>query len=159
MFVTGPTARCLRLNKISYKYVHQQLVTTNYTRLRQVLPINFSTEYSPGAHTKSKVPLYKPTSFDKKVLMWTGRFKSEEEIPATIPVELLDRARSKARIKACYIMIGITIIACFAVIVSGKKAAARHESLTSLNLAKKAKWRQEAKSKQDTDVTLENKTP
>ncbi|NWH45713.1 F162B protein, partial [Fregata magnificens] len=90
------------------------------------------------------VASYKPSKFDKKILLWTGRFKTEEEIPARIPPEMLDRARNKARVKACYIMIGLSVVACFAVIASAKKAAARHESLTSWNLAKKAKWRKEA---------------
>ncbi|XP_051469369.1 protein FAM162B [Apus apus] len=90
------------------------------------------------------VASYKPSKFDKKILLWTGRFKKEEEIPQRIPPEMLDRARNKARVKACYIMIGLSIVACFAVIASAKKAAARHESLTSWNLAKKAKWRKEA---------------
>ncbi|NXG28451.1 F162B protein, partial [Dromaius novaehollandiae] len=85
---------------------------------------------------------YKPSKFDKKILLWTGRFKTEEEIPPRIP-ETLDRARNKARVKACYV-IGLSIVACFAVIALAKKAAARHESLTSWNLAKKAKWRKEA---------------
>ncbi|XP_075270285.1 protein FAM162B [Opisthocomus hoazin] len=87
---------------------------------------------------------YKPSKFDRKILLWTGRFKAEEEIPPRIPPEMLDRARNKARVKACYIMIGLSVVACFAVIASAKKAAARHESLTSWNLAKKAKWREEA---------------
>ncbi|XP_027539442.1 protein FAM162B [Neopelma chrysocephalum] len=90
------------------------------------------------------VASYKPSKFDKKILLWTGRFKTEEEIPLRIPPEMLDKARNKARVKACYIMIGLSIVACFAVIASAKKAAARHESLTSWNLAKKAKWRKEA---------------
>ncbi|KAM9241448.1 protein FAM162B [Leptosomus discolor] len=106
---------------------------------------------SPGTTTPTRaeqahkvVASYKPSKFDKKILLWTGRFKTEEEIPLRIPPEMLDRARNKARVKACYIMIGLSIVACFAVIASAKKAAARHESLTSWNLAKKAKWRKEA---------------
>uniref|UniRef100_A0A8D2J405 Family with sequence similarity 162 member B n=1 Tax=Varanus komodoensis TaxID=61221 RepID=A0A8D2J405_VARKO len=97
---------------------------------------------TPQVEKISKVPAdYKPSAFDKKVLLWTGRFRTEDDIPPRIPREMLDAARNKARIKVCYIMIGLTIVACFAVIAS---AAARHESLTSLNLAKKAKWREEA---------------
>ncbi|XP_049755754.1 protein FAM162B isoform X4 [Elephas maximus indicus] len=65
-------------------------------------------------------------------------------LPDTILPEMIDAARNKARVKACYIMIGLTIIACFAVIASAKRAAERHESLTSWNLAKKAKWHEEA---------------
>ncbi|XP_066227900.1 protein FAM162B [Saccopteryx leptura] len=87
---------------------------------------------------------HKPSQFDKKILLWTGRFKAVEDIPPRIPPEMIDAARNKARVKACYIMIGLTIIACFAVIASAKRAVERHESLTSWNLAKKAKWREEA---------------
>ncbi|XP_069345185.1 protein FAM162B [Eulemur rufifrons] len=87
---------------------------------------------------------HRPSQFDKKILLWTGRFKSMEEIPPQVPPEMIDAARNKARVKACYIMIGLTIIACFAVIASAKRAVQRHESLTSWNLAKKAKWREEA---------------
>uniref|UniRef100_A0A8C3M5Y3 Uncharacterized protein n=1 Tax=Geospiza parvula TaxID=87175 RepID=A0A8C3M5Y3_GEOPR len=68
----------------------------------------------------------KPSKFDKKILLWTGRFKTEEEIPLRIPPEMLDKARNKARVKACYIMIGLSIIACFAVIASAKKVRYDH---------------------------------
>ncbi|XP_042333723.1 protein FAM162B [Sceloporus undulatus] len=104
-----------------------------------------STEKSykvPGGH--------KPSTFDKKILLWTGRFKTEDEIPLRISPEMLDAARNKARVKACYIMIGLTIVGCFAVIISAKRAVQRHESLTSWNLAKKAKWREEAASPTET---------
>ncbi|OPJ73146.1 protein FAM162B [Patagioenas fasciata] len=90
------------------------------------------------------VASYKPSKFDKKILLWTGRFKTEEDIPPRITPEMLDKARNKARVKACYIMIALSVVACFAVIASAKKAAARHESLTSWNMAKKAQWRKEA---------------
>ncbi|CAO2599824.1 Protein FAM162B [Lemmus lemmus] len=50
---------------------------------------------------------------------------------------MMNAARNKALVKACYIMIKLTIITCFALIVSAKSAA-EHESLTSRNLAKKA---------------------
>ncbi|XP_042638960.1 protein FAM162B [Orycteropus afer afer] len=76
---------------------------------------------SGGAHGGSgpegpgkvhRVPAeHRPSQFDKKILLWTGRFKSMEEIPPRVPF---------------------------------LRAAKRHESLTSWNLAKKAKWREEA---------------
>ncbi|KAM6185195.1 protein FAM162B [Rhynchocyon petersi] len=100
---------------------------------------------SEGPEKVHRVPAeHRPSQFDKKLLLWTGRFKSMEEIPLRVPPEMIDAARNKARVKVCYIMIGLTIIACFAMIASGKRAAKRHESLTSWNLAKKAKWREEA---------------
>lgn len=36
---------------------------------------------------------------------------------------MVDAARNKARVKACYIMIGLTIVACFAVIASAKRVS------------------------------------
>ncbi|XP_061482286.1 protein FAM162B [Rhineura floridana] len=83
----------------------------------------------PGGH--------KPSTFDKKILLWTGRFKTEDEIPPRIQTEILNAAKNKARVKACYIMIGLTIVACFAVIASAKRAVERAESLTSCTLAKR----------------------
>ncbi|XP_048361588.1 protein FAM162B [Sphaerodactylus townsendi] len=106
---------------------------------------NRSPEPLTSAEKIYKVPRgCKPSTFDKKILLWTRRFKTEDEIPPRIPLEMLDAARNKARVKTCYIMIGLTIVACFAVIASAKRAAERHETLTSWNLAKKAKWREEA---------------
>ncbi|KAG8444635.1 hypothetical protein GDO86_009699 [Hymenochirus boettgeri] len=158
MFVAGPMRRCFNLNKISFMFPEQQLTAPSPVNCRHVLHLNHCNKYgSEDLGNKSKVPCYKPSCFDKKVLVWTGRFKTKEEIPSSISIDMLNRARNKARIKACYIMIALTVIASFAVVVSGKKAAARHESLTSLNLAKKAKWRQEAKDKK-TDATVEHGT-
>jgi len=40
----------------------------------------------PSAEQAHKVVAsYKPSKFDKKILLWTGRFKTEEEIPPRIP--------------------------------------------------------------------------
>ncbi|EHH18745.1 hypothetical protein EGK_15409 [Macaca mulatta] len=72
----------------------------------------------------------RPSQFDKKILLWTGRFKSMEEIPPRIPPEMIVTARNKARVKACYIMIGLTIIACFAVIGSAKRVSTSLRGVT-----------------------------
>ncbi|XP_066867299.1 protein FAM162B [Kogia breviceps] len=76
----------------------------------------------PGSWKAHRVPAeHKPSQFDRKILLWTGRFTTMEEIPPRIPPEMIDAARNKARVKACYIMIGLTIITCFAVIASAKR--------------------------------------
>ncbi|XP_073529291.1 protein FAM162B [Phyllobates terribilis] len=143
MFTMESMKKCLILTTIRYKSAHQ-MVTLSAARHRETVPALYSANFSTRNDIKSNISRYKPNSFDKKILKWTGRYKSEDDIPSTIPLEMLVRARNKARIQACYIMIAITVVACFAVIASGKKAAARHESLTSLNLAKKEKWRKES---------------
>ncbi|XP_032506755.1 protein FAM162B [Phocoena sinus] len=64
---------------------------------------------------------HKPSQLDREILLWIGRFTTMEEIPPRIPPEMIDAASNKVQLKACYIMIGLTIIACFAVIASAKR--------------------------------------
>ncbi|XP_064568893.1 protein FAM162B-like isoform X2 [Zonotrichia leucophrys gambelii] len=70
----------------------------------------------------------KPTNFDKKVLVWSGRFKKEEDIPRHISSEVLDTARSIAR------------------------AAKKDQTLLRVNAEKKAKWRAEVEKGQEAAV-------
>ncbi|XP_059837403.1 protein FAM162B-like isoform X1 [Hypanus sabinus] len=100
------------------------------------------------------IPGHRPSKFDRMILLWSGRFKKEEDIPATVSFQTLNAARNRARIKTCYIMIGLTILGCFAMIASGKQAAKRHESLASWNRAKKAKWKEEALQEQQTSTAI-----
>lgn len=86
-----------------------------------------------------KIPGHKPSNFDKKFLLWTGRFKRIEDIPAVVSLETISAARNKMRVKGCFLMVVLSIIGCFAMVISGKKAARRHESLSAMNLDKKAK--------------------
>ncbi|KAM4718948.1 protein FAM162B [Anableps anableps] len=90
-----------------------------------------------------KTPGYRPSNLDRKILVWAGRFKSAEQIPDTVSFEMIDNARNKIRVKAAYVMMALTIGACLVMVVMGKKAAGRNESLTVYNLEKKAKWREE----------------
>ncbi|XP_066096949.1 protein FAM162A isoform X2 [Saccopteryx bilineata] len=109
---------------------------------------------SPKApsHTYShRVPLHKPTDWEKKILIWSGRFKKEDEIPETISFEMLDAAKNKMRVKVSYVMIALTVAGCILMVIEGKKAANRKESLTSLNLEKKARLREEAAMKAKTE--------
>ncbi|OXB55764.1 hypothetical protein ASZ78_009845 [Callipepla squamata] len=64
-----------------------------------------------------------PTNFDKKVLVWAGRFKKEEDIPKYITSEVLDAARNTMRIKVCYIMIALTLLGCLAMVITGKEVS------------------------------------
>ncbi|XP_032300413.1 protein FAM162B-like isoform X1 [Coturnix japonica] len=91
----------------------------------------------------------RPTNFDKKVLVWAGRFKKEEDIPQYITPEVLDAARNTVRIKVCYIMIALTLLGCLAMVITGKEAAKNDYTLLRMNEEKKAKWRAEAKKDQE----------
>ncbi|XP_022422789.1 protein FAM162A isoform X1 [Delphinapterus leucas] len=106
----------------------------------------------PPTHIYShRVPLHKPTDWEKKILIWSGRFKKEDEIPETVSFEMLDAAKNKVRVKISYVMIALTVAGCIFMVIEGKKGAKRHESLTSLNLEKKARLREEAAVKAKTE--------
>ncbi|CAI5793360.1 Uncharacterized protein PODLI_1B017247 [Podarcis lilfordi] len=85
----------------------------------------------------------RPTKLDKKVLLWLGRFKKEEDIPHLLSVEVLKAAQSQLRIQICYIMIALTLLGCMTMIISGKMAVKREDTLLKINAEKKAKWRAE----------------
>ncbi|GCB62979.1 protein FAM162B-like [Scyliorhinus torazame] len=89
-----------------------------------------------------------PSTLDKKLLLWSGRFKTEQDIPEMVSIEMLYSARNKIRVKMCYLMIGLTAVACLIMVVSGKKAFKNHENLTKWNLEKKAKLKQQFQQEQ-----------
>ncbi|MBN3299168.1 F162B protein, partial [Amia calva] len=91
-----------------------------------------------------KMPGHRPTENDKRVLIWSGRFKSRDQIPEFVSHEMIDASRNKLRVKACYIMIGLTVLSCVAMVILGKQAAGRNESLLGWNMERKARWREEA---------------
>ncbi|NXA04348.1 F162B protein, partial [Sapayoa aenigma] len=91
----------------------------------------------------------RPTNFDKKVLVWTGRFKKEGDIPKHISSDVLDTAPNIVRIKVCYIMIALTVLGCLAVVITGKEALKKDQMLLRANTEKKAKWRAEVEKDQE----------
>ncbi|XP_026217576.1 protein FAM162B [Anabas testudineus] len=90
-----------------------------------------------------KVPGYRPNDMDKKILLWSGRFKTAEQIPEFVSFEMIDAARNRLRVKACYAMIVFTLGSCLLMVILGKRAAGRHETLSNQNLEKKAKLKEE----------------
>ncbi|KAL2311334.1 hypothetical protein Nmel_003034, partial [Mimus melanotis] len=94
----------------------------------------------------SGVPGYKPTDWEKRFLLWAGNFKKAEDIPETVSLETVRAAKTTLRVKFSYFMIALTIVGCITMVVRGKQAMKRHESLLSINLEKKARWRAEGTS-------------
>ncbi|KAM4878547.1 LOW QUALITY PROTEIN: protein FAM162B-like [Sylvia borin] len=100
----------------------------------------------------------RPTNFDKKVIIWSGCFKREEDIPRQS--EILNTARNIVRTKVCYITIALTVLGCVTVIITGKElsvvsgetgslnAVKKDQRLLRVNTEKKAKWRAEVDSQE-----------
>ncbi|NWZ31676.1 F162A protein, partial [Asarcornis scutulata] len=98
----------------------------------------------PRSRSALRVPGHKPTDWEKKCLLWAGHFKKPEDIPETVSIEAIRAAQTTLRVKVSYVMIALTILGCIAMVIRGKQAIKRHESLTSINLEKKAQWKEEA---------------
>ncbi|XP_078268753.1 protein FAM162B-like [Rhinoraja longicauda] len=84
-----------------------------------------------------------PSAYDRKVLLWVGRFKKDQDIPDMVSIEMLYAARNKIRVQICYLMIAVSVVACVVMVASGKKAFKQRENLTKWNMEKKAKLREQ----------------
>uniref|UniRef100_A0A8C3DW73 Uncharacterized protein n=1 Tax=Corvus moneduloides TaxID=1196302 RepID=A0A8C3DW73_CORMO len=99
-----------------------------------------------NGRSASGVPGYKPTDWERRFLLWAGHFKKPEDIPETVSLETVRAAKTTLRVKFSYVMIALTILGCIIMVVRGKQAMKRHESLTNINLEKKAQWKMESTS-------------
>ncbi|XP_068105670.1 protein FAM162A-like [Hyperolius riggenbachi] len=86
----------------------------------------------------------RPTNFDKRVLLWAGRYKKEQDIPEYVSWETISGARSNVRVKVCMAMIIGTLVGCALMVRSGKKALREDDTLLHRNMERKKQWRKEA---------------
>ncbi|NXE95197.1 F162A protein, partial [Menura novaehollandiae] len=103
-------------------------------------------EFQPKGRSSSRVPGHKPTDWEKRFLLWAGHFQKPEDIPETVSIDTIRAAKTTLRVKFSYVMIALTIVGCIIMVIRGKQAVKRHESLTNLNLEKKAQWKGEGTS-------------
>ncbi|XP_053603947.1 UPF0389 protein CG9231 [Plodia interpunctella] len=101
----------------------------------------------PGSTSMSS--RYRPSEFQKIILVWTKKFKSKEEIPTFVSADLIERSRSEARIKIANILMVLTALASFGAILNGKAAAKRGESVHQMNLDWHKQYDQEYEKKQE----------
>lgn len=100
-----------------------------------------------GASGQSfKIPGHRPTNFEKKILIWGGRYKNESDIPELVSYEMVDSAKSKVRVKFSVLMMLMTIMACIFMVISGKQANKQQETLAKINLDKKTRLKTESEN-------------
>ncbi|CAG4993160.1 unnamed protein product [Parnassius apollo] len=86
---------------------------------------------------------FRPTEFQKTILVWTKKYKSKNEIPTFVSAEVIDRSRSEARIKIANVLMLLTALASLGAIFAGKSAAKRGESVHQMNLDWHKKYEEE----------------
>uniref|UniRef100_A0A336JZR8 CSON014439 protein n=1 Tax=Culicoides sonorensis TaxID=179676 RepID=A0A336JZR8_CULSO len=77
---------------------------------------------------------HKVDNFERKILVWTGKYKSVDEVPKMVSQDTMERARNRMRIKIANYMMAATVVGCLIMVYSGKKAAERGESVSKQNL-------------------------
>ncbi|XP_066435990.1 protein FAM162A-like isoform X2 [Eleutherodactylus coqui] len=106
----------------------------------------------PNPGYRLSLNVKRPTAFDKKMLLWAGRFKKQEDIPKFVPCEAIAAAKCNMRIKVCMGMILVTVFGCILMVRSGKKAHRENDTLLQRNMQKKAKWKEEAAQDQSNSL-------
>ncbi|KAK9507580.1 hypothetical protein O3M35_007406 [Rhynocoris fuscipes] len=78
--------------------------------------------------------VHSPRMWHRIVLVWSGVYKSKEDIPNNVPYEAIDKAKNIVRIKISNYMILATIVACIIFAIRGRRAAERGETISKMNL-------------------------
>ena len=102
---------------------------------------------SPPPPIGSMSQRFRPSEFQKRILVWTKKYKTKEEIPDFVSAEIIERSRSEARIKIANVLMLLTALASFGAILAGKAAAKRGESVHQMNLDWHKKYQEEHKEK------------
>ncbi|XP_017770841.1 PREDICTED: UPF0389 protein CG9231 [Nicrophorus vespilloides] len=78
--------------------------------------------------------LHKVNNVEKRFLVWTGKFKKIEDVPTFVQGDIVEKARNRMRIRIANCMMAVTMIGCFLMALSGKRAHERGESVQQQTL-------------------------
>lgn len=91
---------------------------------------------------------HRPDKWDKRILVWDGRYASADEVPHEVNPEMMERAKSRVRIKINIAAMLATAVACF-LLIYRTKGYADSETVEAKNKEKHAQWSgDESKGKQ-----------
>ncbi|CAH1406893.1 unnamed protein product [Nezara viridula] len=114
--------------------LHQNLYLTSQLCSSKPTVQPKAAEVPPTHYTDLLRRTHKPNNLERKILVWTGRFKNDGEIPNEISQDTMEKARNKARIKLANYMMAATVVACIGMVISGKRAAEKGETIAKMNI-------------------------
>ncbi|GJQ81648.1 hypothetical protein Trydic_g8526 [Trypoxylus dichotomus] len=88
---------------------------------------------------------HRVNDLEKKFLVWTGKYKRVDDVPALLPASVVERARNLMRIRVANLMILCTVLASVVVCKLGKNARDRGESLQKQNLEWHRKFNEQSR--------------
>lgn len=88
---------------------------------------------------------HKVDNLEKRFLVWTGKYKNVDEVPAFVSQSIMERCRNRMRIKIANYMMAATVVGCIVMVFMGKQAAKRGDTLSKMNL----EWHKEMEEEMD----------
>lgn len=92
---------------------------------------------------------HKVNNLERKFLVWTGKFKTSQDVPDFVSQGTMERCRNLMRIKISNYMMIATAIGCISMVFLGKQAAKKGESLGKINLEWHKQMEAEMENKKD----------
>ncbi|XP_053952873.1 UPF0389 protein CG9231 [Anastrepha obliqua] len=105
----------------------------------------FRLRRSFGQETGKPIHGYAPNNLEKRFLVWSGKYKTVDEIPPYVSKEVMERCRNRMRIRMSNIMMALTVVGCCIMVYSGKQAAKSGDSVVKQNLDWHKKYNEESK--------------
>lgn len=97
---------------------------------------SFSTSPVVREEANKRLPneTYKVNNFEKRILVWMGKYKSVDDVPSFVKPEIMEKARSWMRVRISNYSIALTLLGCVVMVYMGKKARDRGDTLHKRNL-------------------------
>ncbi|KAF7990584.1 hypothetical protein HCN44_000389 [Aphidius gifuensis] len=77
--------------------------------------------------------LHNPNSLEKRILVWFKKYPSIDQVPVEVPIDIVQSATSKFRIRIANVMMVMTIIGCIYTVLTGKKEKAEKLAEAGVN--------------------------
>ena len=68
-----------------------------------------------------------------RLLVMFKKYNSKEEVPTYVNQDVVEKVRNKFRIRVANIMMLLTMIGCILMVISGKKAVEKGDSVMKMN--------------------------
>ncbi|XP_052872210.1 UPF0389 protein CG9231 [Anopheles cruzii] len=110
-----------------------------------------------GNGPKLSTHTHSPNNLEKRMLVFTKRYKSLDEVPSFVSQETMERVRNQVRIKIANYMMIATAIGCIIMVISGKQAQERGESVSQMNLDWHKEYNEKARQEYEASLAAEAK--
>lgn len=101
--------------------------TVKFTRINVVPKRNYTDL------DKLQAP-HKVNNLEKRFLVWTGKYKTLDEVPNFVSQSVMERTRNRMRIRIANYMILATVLGCAVMVYLGKQDAKEGKSLVKQNI-------------------------